>query len=42
MIRLTYYCFGTELLRGTWAQNVVMALAMFTVVFGCSMGVKDA
>ena len=41
VIRLTYYCFGTELLRGTWAQNVVMALAMFTVVFGCSMGVKE-
>ena len=40
VIRLTYYCFGTELLRGTWAQNVVMALAMFTVVFGCSMVVK--
>ena len=41
VIRLTYYCFGTELLRGTWAQNVVMVLAMFTVVFGCSMGVKE-
>lgn len=41
VIRLTYYCFGTELLRGTWAQMVVMSLAMFTVVFGCSMAVKE-
>ena len=41
VIRLTYYCFGTELLRGTWAQNLVMGLAMFTIVFGCSMAVKE-
>ena len=41
IIRLTYYCFGTEILRGTWAQKVVMVLAMFTIVFGCSMAVKE-
>ena len=39
--RLTYYCFGTAVLRGTWAQTVVMCLAMFTIVFGCSMAVKE-
>lgn len=41
VIRLTYYCFGTELLIGTWAQKAVMGLAMFTIVFGCSMAVKE-
>ena len=41
IIRLTYYSFGTDFLRGTWVQNVVMALAMFTVVYGCSRAVKE-
>lgn len=41
IIRLTYYSFGTEFLRGTWVQNVVMALAMFTMVYGCSRAVKE-
>ena len=41
IIRLTYYGFGTEFLRGTWVQNVVMALAMFTAVYGCSRAVKE-
>lgn len=41
IIRLTYYSFGTAFLRGTWVQNVCMALAMFTVVYGCSRAVKQ-
>ncbi len=41
IIRLTYYSFGTDFLRGTWVQNVVMALAMFTAVYGCSRAVKE-
>lgn len=41
IMRLTYYCFGTEFLRGTWAQNVVMTAAMITIVYGCSMAVKE-
>lgn len=41
IIRLTYYCFGTEFLRGTWAQNVVMAVVIFTIVYGCSRAVKE-
>lgn len=41
IIRLTYYSFGTEFLRGTWVQNVVMAFAMFTIVYGCSRAVKE-
>lgn len=41
IIRLTYYSFGTEFLKGTWAQNVVMAVAIFTIVYGCSRAVKE-
>ncbi len=33
-MRITYFSFGTELLRGTWAQNLIMVLTIFTIVFG--------
>ena len=41
IIRLTYYSFGVEFLRGTWVQDVCMVLAMFTIVYGCSRAVKE-
>ena len=41
VIRLTYYNYGPEMLRFTWAQNVVMALTAFTVVFGSVMAVRQ-
>jgi len=41
IIRLTYYSFGTDFLQGTWVQDVCMALAMFTIVYGCSRAVKE-
>ncbi|NLL79721.1 MAG: proton-conducting membrane transporter [Clostridiales bacterium] len=41
IIRLTFYCFGTEFLRGTWAQGVVMIATIFTIVYGCSRAVKE-
>lgn len=41
IIRLTYYSFGTEFLRGTWVQYVVMGIAMFTIVYGCSKAIKE-
>ncbi|MBQ0027905.1 MAG: proton-conducting membrane transporter [Lachnospiraceae bacterium] len=41
IFRLTYYCFGAEFLRGTWAQYVTMAATMFTIVYGCSRAVKE-
>lgn len=41
IIRLTFYCFGTEFLRGTWAQYAVMGVVMFTIVYGCSRAVKE-
>lgn len=41
IIRLTYYSFGTEFLRGTWAQTAVMAVTIVTIVYGCSRAVKE-
>lgn len=41
ILRLTYYCFGTDFLRGTWAQTVVLLLTMFTIVYGCSRAIKE-
>lgn len=40
-MRVTYFSFGTERLRGTWAQNVVMALTIITIVYGCSRALKE-
>lgn len=41
IIRLTYYSFGTDFLKGTWAQTTVMLIVMFTIVYGCSRAVKE-
>ncbi len=41
MARLTYYSFGTEFLQGTWVQYVVMGLALFTTIYGCSRALKE-
>lgn len=41
VIRLTYYSYGTDLIRGTWAQYTVMAVAIFTIFFGAVMAVKE-
>ena len=40
-IRLVYYSFGTDVLRGTWGQYVVMCLAIITLVFGSAMSLKQ-
>ena len=40
-IRVTYYSFGTEFLRGTWAQTVLLVLAIITIVYGCSRALKE-
>ena len=40
-IRVTYYSFGTEFLRGTWAQTVLLVLSIITIVYGCSRAVKE-
>lgn len=40
-MRITYFSFGTELLKGTWAQYLLMAFVIFTIVFGCSRALKE-
>ena len=39
--RLTYYCYGVDLLAGTWAQYTVMGLVIFTILFGSAMSLKE-
>lgn len=41
IIRLIYYSFGTDFLRGSWAQYLTMGFTIFTIVYGCSMAVKE-
>ncbi len=41
IMRVTYYNFGTEFLRGTWAQTVVLVPVVITIVYGCSRAVKE-
>ena len=41
IMRLTYYSFGTDIIRDSWAQTTVMIITMVTIVYGCSMAVKE-
>ena len=41
ILRLTYYSFGVDFLYGTWVQYACMALAIFTIVYGCSRALKE-
>lgn len=41
ILRLTYFSFGTEFLRGSWAQWLVMGAAMVTILYGSTMAVKE-
>ncbi len=41
ILRLTYYSFGTQFLKGTWAQWFVMAAALATIAFGSTMAVRE-
>ncbi|MGM9536801.1 MAG: complex I subunit 5 family protein [Candidatus Onthomonas sp.] len=37
ILRLTYYSFGTQLLKGSFAQWVMMGACILTIVFGSAM-----
>lgn len=41
VIRLTYYCFGTNMLSGSWAQTTAVLLTAFTIVFGSTFALKE-
>ena len=41
LIRLTYYCFGADVTRGTWAQTAAILLTAFTIVYGSIIAVRE-
>lgn len=41
IMRLTYFCYGADFLKGTWAQTIVVIAAMVTIVYGSTMGVRE-
>lgn len=41
IIRVTYFNFGVSVLIGSYAQSIPLALSVFTIVFGCSMALKE-
>lgn len=41
IIRITYFSFGTDILAGTYAQYIVMAMALVTILFGSAMALKE-
>ncbi len=41
IIRIIYYSYGADFLRGSWAQYAVAGLAMLTIVYASSMAVKE-
>lgn len=40
IVRLIYFGFGTEFLRGTWAQTVVMTATIITIVYGSARALR--
>ncbi len=41
IIRVIYYVFGTDLLYGTWAQNLCVIMSVITIIYGSSMALKE-
>ncbi len=41
VMRVTFYCFGPAVLAGTWAQQTAMGFAVFTIVFGSAMALRE-
>lgn len=40
-MRLTYYCFGVDFLRGTWAQKLLMAIVLITILYGSGQALRE-
>ena len=41
LMRITYYSFGSEFLRGTWAQTLLLVFVIITIIYGCSRALKE-
>ena len=41
IVRTVYYVCGTDYLGGTWVQQVLLALAIITLLYGAAMALKE-
>lgn len=41
VIRLTYYAYGADMLRGTLVSRIALFTAIFTLVYGAAMAIKE-
>ena len=41
VIRCSYFCFGADRVRGTWAQAVCLVIAMVSILYGSAMAVRE-
>ncbi len=41
IMRLTYFSFGADYIKGTHTQYYALGLALFTILFGCTMALKE-
>ncbi len=41
IIRLTYYSYGADFIKGTHTQYYAMGIALFTILYGCTMALKE-
>ena len=42
VIRLTWFCFDPTLLRETWAQWIPLSFAVFTIIYGSVMALRES
>ena len=41
ILRVVYYSFGADFLRGSWAQQAALALSLFTILYGSITAVRE-
>lgn len=41
ILRITYFSFGTDILKGSFAQYIPMLVVIITIVYGCSQAVRE-
>ncbi len=41
VFRLTYYCYGAEVLYGTWSQTIAAGAAVITIVYASCMALRS-
>jgi len=41
LLRVTYYLYGWEFLKGTWVQKTVLCLALVTILMGSTLALRE-